>query len=266
MSNSEVIDYDDDSRIPRTPSFSLEGKRALVTGAGTGLGRAATHALAQAGADIVLLGRRMEPLETVARELSGYGCDSTVLSCDVTDRNALQASAAGWGDLDILVNNAGYNNPEVYPDLSHDAIDRILDLNIRAAIEVAQTVTLQMRDRGASGSIINMSSQMGHVGGSKRTLYCASKHAMEGFTKAAAVDLGSSGIRMNTICPTFIETPLTRPFFEDPAVKADVIDRIMIGRLGRLEEIMGAVVFLASDASTLITGTSIVIDGGWTAI
>jgi len=153
MKHSESIDYNDDSRIPRTPSFSLAGKRALVTGAGTGLGRAATHALAQAGADVVLLGRRTEPLEVVAEELQSYNCSSTMLSCDVQDREALKDSAARWGDLDILVNNAGYNNPEVYPDLSHDAIDRILDLNIRAAIEVAQIVTLQMRDRAATGTV-----------------------------------------------------------------------------------------------------------------
>lgn len=266
MSNAELPDYDDDTRIPVTPTFSLQGKRALVTGAGTGLGRAASHALAQAGAEVVLLGRRLEPLEAVAGEMQGYDASGICLSCDVRDRESLKQASECWGDLDILVNNAGYNKPQVFPDLSYDAIDDIIDLNVRAAIEVAQLVCQQMIARKAAGSIVNMSSQMGHVGGTKRSLYCASKHAMEGFTKAAAVDMAKLGVRVNTVCPTFIETPLTKPFFEDPAVKQDVIDRIQIGRLGRIEEIMGPVVFLASDASSLITGTSILVDGGWTAI
>ncbi len=266
MSSHELPDYDDDNRVPKTPSFSLDGKRALVTGAGTGLGRAASHALAQAGAEVVLLGRRLEPLQAVADEMRAYSASGISLSCDVCDRESLRKASQSWGDIDVLVNNAGYNKPQVFPDISHDAIDDIIDLNVRAAIEVAQVVSQQMIARKAPGSIVIMSSQMGHVGGTKRSLYCASKHAMEGFTKAAAVDMAKSGVRVNTVCPTFIETPLTKPFFEDPAVKQDVIDRIQIGRLGRLEEIMGPVVFLASDASSLITGTSILVDGGWTAI
>lgn len=266
MAAIETPDYSDDSRIPKTPSFSLHGKRALVTGAGTGLGRASAHALAQAGAELVLLGRRIQPLEDVAAEMQAYGASASCLSCDIRDRNQLRNVAQEWGDINVLVNNAGYNKPQTFPDVSDDAIDDILDLNIRAAIEVAQLVSRQMISRKESGSIINMSSQMGHVGGTKRSLYCASKHAMEGFSKAAAVDMAKSGIRVNTICPTYIETPLTRPFFEDADFKNDVLGRILIGRLGRLEEIMGSVVFLASDASSLITGTSIVVDGGWTAI
>ena len=266
MSDAKTVDYDDADRIPQTPSFSLTTKRALVTGAGTGLGRAASHALAQAGAELVLLGRRLQPLNDVAREIESNGGRAHCISCDVQNRDSLADAANRWGDVDILVNNAGYNQPEQFPDISTGAIDQILDLNIRAAIEVAQCVCSQIRDRGVGGSIINMSSQMGKVGGGRRTLYCASKHAMEGFSKAAAADLASKNIRVNTICPTFIDTPLTRPFLDDPAFKADVLDRILIGRLGRLEEIMGAVVFLASDASSLITGTSIVVDGGWTAV
>lgn len=261
-----MTDYSDDSRIPQLPAMRVDGKRALITGAGTGLGRACAHGLAQAGAEVVLLGRREAPLKQVAEELESYGAKGVVVTGDVTDRESLESARSRWGRLDVLVNNAGFNRPETFPEITNESIDDILDLNVRAAIEVARAVATDMVADGVSGSIINMSSQMGHVGGSRRTLYCASKHAMEGFSKAAAIDLGKKGVRVNTVGPTFIETPLTRPFFEDKAVYDDVVSRIQLGRLGQLEEVMGAVVFLASDAASLITGTSIVVDGGWTAI
>lgn len=263
---NNAVDYSDDTRIPQLPSMRVDGKRALVTGAGTGLGRAIAHGLAQAGAEVILLGRRLEPLEVVEQEIASYGASATTISCDIKDRVSLAAARKAWGALDILVNNAGTNSPEKFPGVTDDAIDDILDLNVRATIEVARAVAADMVAAGIKGSIVNMSSQMGHVGGTKRTLYCASKHALEGFTKAAAIDLGDSGVRINTVGPTYIETPLTRPFFEDKKFYNDVVGRIQLGRLGQLEEVMGAVVFLASDASSLITGTSILVDGGWTAI
>ncbi len=263
---NDAVDYSDDTRIPQLPSMRVDGKRALVTGAGTGLGRAIAHGLAQSGAEVILLGRRPEPLETVAGEIASYGASASTISCDITDRDSLEQARKSWGRLDIVVNNAGFNRPETFPGISDASIDDILDLNVRATIEVARAVAADMVEAGIKGSIVNMSSQMGHVGGTKRTLYCASKHALEGFTKAAAVDLGDSGVRINTVGPTYIETPLTRPFFENKEFYDDVVSRIQLGRLGQLEEVMGAVVFLASDASSLITGTSILVDGGWTAI
>jgi NAD(P)-dependent dehydrogenase (short-subunit alcohol dehydrogenase family) len=141
----------------------------------------------------------------------------------------------------------------------------VMGLNVRAAFFAAQAVTRRMIAAGTAGSIINMSSQMGHVGGASRSLYCASKWAMEGFSKAMAIELAPHGIRVNTLCPTFIETPMTKPFFENAAFKESVLSKIKLGRLGTVEDLMGAVVFLASDASALMTGSALIVDGGWTA-
>jgi NAD(P)-dependent dehydrogenase (short-subunit alcohol dehydrogenase family) len=165
----------------------------------------------------------------------------------------------------ILVNNAGTNRPKPLWEVTPDDYDAVLGLNLRAAFFVAQAAAKAMLRDQIAGSLIHMSSQMGHVGGPNRSLYCASKWGLEGMSKAIALDLAPHGIRSNTIAPTFIETPMTRPFFEDSAFKASVLARIKLGRLGRVEDVMGAVVFLASDASALMTGTSLVVDGGWTA-
>ncbi|HEX3438889.1 MAG TPA: SDR family oxidoreductase, partial [Pseudolabrys sp.] len=163
------------------------------------------------------------------------------------------------------VNNAGMNRPASLPDVTVEDFDAIFALNVRAAYFVGQAVAKRLIEAKLPGSIINMSSQMGHVGGPTRTVYCATKHAMEGFTKAMAIDLAPHKIRVNTIAPTFIETPMTKPFFENQAFREDTLKRIKLGRLGQLEDLTGAVVFLASDAAALMTGTSLVVDGGWTA-
>lgn len=251
--------------LPQTPSFRLDGKRALVTGAGRGLGLACAAALAQAGAHVTLMARTRTEIEAVAAELSAAGGRATTLVADVCDIPAVQAAIAEAAPFDILVNNAGTNRPKPFLEVSTDDFDAVMAVNVRAAFFVAQAVARRLVDTAQPGSIIHMSSQMGHVGGVRRTIYCASKHAMEGLSKAMAVEFGPMGIRVNTICPTFIETPLTKPYFEDPVFRADVLKKIKLGRLGQPEDLMGAVLFLASDASALMTGSALMVDGGWTA-
>mgnify|MGYP000745294569 CR=1 FL=1 len=254
-----------DILLPRTPPFRLDGKRALVTGAGRGLGLAAAAALAQAGAHVVLAARSAGEIERAADAIRADGGAADPLTLDVMDLDGAAAAIAAAGPFDILFNNAGTNRPKPIWDVTPDDYDAVLDLNLKAAFFVAQAVAREMIARKTRGSIIHMSSQMGHVGGVSRTLYCASKWGIEGLSKAMALDLAPHGIRSNTIAPTFIETPLTAPFFEDRSFLASVLDKIKLGRLGRVEDIMGAIVFLAGDASALITGTSLVVDGGWTA-
>ncbi len=251
--------------LPVTPSFRLDGRRALVTGAGRGLGAACAAALAGAGAQVVLAARSFAELEAVAAEIAGQGGRAECLPLDVADLVTLEARIASAGPFDILLNNAGTNRPKPFAEVTAEDYDAVLDLNLKSAFFVAQAVARGMIKAGKGGSIINMTSQMGHVGGPNRTLYCASKWGLEGLNKAMALDLAPHGIRVNTIAPTFIETPMTRPFFEDKAFLDSVLTKIKLGRLGRPEDLMGAVVFLASDAATLMTGTSMIIDGGWTA-
>jgi len=251
--------------LPRTPSFRLDGKRALVTGGGRGLGVACAAALGQAGAHVVVAARTGAEIEEVASAIREDGGSAEARVLDVHDPVAIAAAIAACGPIDILVNNAGTNRPAGFLDVTVADFDAIMDLNLRAAFFVAQAVARGQVQAGRGGAIIHMSSQMGHVGGARRSVYCASKFAIEGLTKAMALDLAPYSIRVNSICPTFIETPLTRPYFEDPAFRADVLTRIKLGRLGQVQDLMGAVVFLASDAAALMTGTSMVIDGGWTA-
>jgi NAD(P)-dependent dehydrogenase (short-subunit alcohol dehydrogenase family) len=251
--------------LPKTPSFRLDGRRALVTGAGRGIGAAVAAALAEAGAHVTLCARTASEIEqgTAALRDAGYAADS--LALDVTDVASFAGAIAAAEPYSIFVNNAGTNRPNPFTDIPVEDFDYVMGLNVRAAFFAAQAVARRMIAAGVSGSIINMSSQMGHVGGANRSLYCASKWAMEGFSKAMAIDLAPHGIRVNTLAPTFIETPMTKPFFENVAFKQSVLSKIKLGRLGTVEDLMGAVVFLAGDASALMTGTSLIVDGGWTA-
>jgi NAD(P)-dependent dehydrogenase (short-subunit alcohol dehydrogenase family) len=251
--------------LAKTPSFRLDGKRALVTGGGRGIGLAAASALADAGAEVTLLARTKSELEEAADAIRARGQKAQALALDVTDVEGVRRALAAVPPFQILINNAGMNRPAYLPDVKVEDFDAIFALNVRAAFFMAQTVALRLIEAKLSGSIINISSQMGHVGAARRTVYCASKHAMEGFTKAMAIELAPHNIRVNSIGPTFLETPMTRPFFENKAFRDEVLSKIKLGRLGQLDELTGAVVFLASDASSLMTGSALVLDGGWTA-
>lgn len=251
--------------LPRTPSFRLDGKRALVSGAGRGIGLAAAAALADAGAHVTLLARTGREIEEAAEAIRARGGAADALVLDVLDVDAAARAVAAAAPFEVLVNNAGTNRPKPFAEVTTDDFDAVMDLNLRAAFFLAQAVARRLRATGRGGSIINVSSQMGHVGAANRTIYCASKWAIEGLTKAMAVELAPHGIRVNTLGPTFIETPLTRPFFEDAAFKASVLTKIKLGRIGQVEDLMGAILFLASDASALMTGAALVVDGGWTA-
>lgn len=249
----------------RTPTMRLDGMVAVVTGATRGLGRGAASALADAGAEVVLVARDAAALAAVEKEIAASGGRARALRCDVTLAGEVEAGIGMLERIDVLVNNAGTNIPEPFTEVSEAHLDTVLALNVRGMFLVAQAAARRMLAGGRGGSIINMSSQMGHVGAANRTVYCMTKHAIEGLTKAMAIELAPAGIRVNSVAPTFIETPMTKPFFANEAFKADVLRNIPLNRLGRIEDIMGAIVFLASPAAALITGASLLIDGGWTA-
>lgn len=251
--------------LPSPPSQRLDGRRALVTGAAGGIGAGAATALAAAGARVTLCGRTAEPLAELAAALADRGWQAEVLVADVTDLDAMAAAIEAADPFHVLVNNAGTNRPGPFVEATAENFDLMMGLNVRAAYFTAQSVARRMIATGTAGSIINMSSQLGHVGAADRSLYCATKWAMEGFSRAMAIELAAHGIRVNTLCPTFIETALTKPYFEDAGFKSEVLSRIKLNRIGTVEDLMGPVVFLASDASALMTGASLMIDGGWTA-
>ena len=251
--------------LPPTPSFRLDGKRALVTGAGRGIGLAAAAAMADSGAHVTLVARSADEIEAAAKAIRNRGGQAEAFALDVMDLPRVEEVIASLDPFDILVNSAGTNHPATFLDVTTADFDAIMGLNVRSLFFVSQSVARRLRGAGRPGSIINISSQMGHVGAALRSVYCGSKWAVEGMSKAMAVDLAPFGIRVNTVGPTFIETPLAARFLKDESFKREVLSKIKLGRLGQVEEVTGAILFLASEASTLMTGSAIVVDGGWTA-
>jgi len=251
--------------LPRTPSFRLDGKRALVAGASSGIGLGCAVALAEAGAYVVMAARGEERLRDAVAVVTEAGYAAEALIFDVTDIDAMREKLMPFGAFDILVNSAGIARHS--PALETDPVnyDAVMAANVKGAHFLAVGVAHGMLAAKRSGSIITISSQMAHVGGVDRSVYAASKHAVEGMTKSMAIEWAPHGIRVNTICPTFVRTPLTEQTFEQPDRVRWIKEKIKLGRVGEVEDIMGAAVFLASDASALITGTSLLIDGGWTA-
>ena len=250
---------------PTTPSFRLDNKRALITGAGRGIGLGASIALAEAGCEIVMVSRTEEELKKLSNYINGLKLKSSYKALDVTNNSKLEKFINEEKPFDILVNNAGTNIPSSLIDTKIDDFEYVMALNVNSVINLTKHVVSKMLKNNIQGSIINVSSQMGHVGGPNRTTYCSTKFAIEGFTKSLSIELAPKRIRVNSICPTFIKTPMTEPFLNDENFKNQVISMIPIGRLGEIKDLMGPFVFLASDASSLMTGASVLVDGGWTA-
>lgn len=246
------------------PSTRLDGKVALVTGAGRGIGRACALGLAEAGAEVIAWSRTADEIEAVAAEIEAGGGKARARTVDVTDDAQVKQAVGELERIDILFNNAGANKPQDFLDVDVESLDMVLDLNIRAVFIVAQAVAARMVAQG-EGAIINMSSTMGHIGGPKRSVYCTTKHAIEGLTKALACELGPKGVRVNAVAPTFIETPMTAPMLADEEFRKFVTGMIPLGKVGLPSDVAGAVVFLASPAAAMINGASLLIDGGWTA-
>jgi len=251
--------------LPRTPSFRLDGKTALVVGASSGIGQGAAVALAEAGAHVTLAARSADKLERTARALHDMGFAADVLEMDVLDVEATERTIASGKVFDILVNSAGLARHSPAVDTTPADFDTVVGINLRGAYFVTRAVAKKLIAAGRPGSLINISSQMAHVGGIDRAVYSATKHAIEGFTKSMAIEWGKQGIRVNTICPTFVKTPLAEQTFKNPDRMKWILDKIKLDRIAEIEDIMGPVTFLASDASAMITGTALMVDGGWTA-
>ena len=251
--------------LPQTPSFRLDGKRALVVGASSGIGFACAVALAQAGAEVCMAARRKDTLHAAVEELTSAGLAAGALPLDIADTHAIASTVPAAGPFDVLVNAAGIARHAPALETQAADFDAVVTTNLKGAHFLAVAVARGMIEAGVAGSIITVSSQMGQVGGIERSVYAATKHALEGMTKSMAIEWGVHGIRVNTLSPTFIRTPLTEPTFSNPERLSWIQSNIRLGRVGELTDIMGPAVFLASDASALITGTSLLVDGGWTA-
>ena len=251
--------------LPETPSFDLNGKKALVVGASSGIGLASACALASKGSNVTLASRRVAKLKNIVNEMSSKGWTSSYIEMNIADIERTKALVQENGPFDILVNSAGLARHSKMVDTTSKDFDQVMNVNLRGAYFLTQSVAIELLKAGKSGSLINISSQMAHVGGLERAVYCASKFAVKGFTKALAIELGSAQIRINTICPTFIKTAFTENTLENPIKRDWVLEKIKLGRVGKVEDIVGAVVYLASDASSLVTGSALLIDGGWTA-
>ncbi|WP_397473521.1 SDR family NAD(P)-dependent oxidoreductase [Pusillimonas sp.] len=246
-------------------SFDLNGRSALVTGAGRGLGAAIAQGLAAAGAKTYVLSRNSSQLNELAESINAGGGHAQPVVCDITDPQAVQAALDAIDQLDILVNNAGTNIPADFVDVTPAQLDELLLLNVRAVFLTAQAAARKIMGNGNGGSIINISSQMGHVGAVRRSVYCMSKHAVEGLTKSMALELATHNIRVNTVAPTFVQTPMTEAFFKEESFRDWVMQRLPMGRLLPAEDVAAAVCYLASPAAAMITGASLKLDGGWTA-
>ena len=251
--------------LPRTPSFRLDGRHALIAGASSGIGAACAVALAEQGAEVWLAARRAAELASLVAEMRAEGFTAHALPLDISDVAATEAALAALPPFDILVNSAGTARHSPATQTTPADFDAVSGLNFRAAYFLTRTVAARLIAEGKTGSLINITSQMAHVGGIDRAVYSASKHAVEGMTKSMAIEWGPRGIRVNTIAPTFIRTALTEATFANPERAAWIASKIKLGRVGEVTDIMGAVAFLASDAAALITGTSLIVDGGWTA-
>ena len=251
--------------LPKTPAFRLEGKRALITGASSGIGLGCAAALAEYGAEVVVAARSRDKLDGFVEAALSKGFSASAAVMDVADIDQMQQVLDGLGNFDILVNSAGIAKHSPALDTKLTNFDAVMGVNLRGAYFLSQTIARQMIAAGTGGSIINISSQMAHVGGIERSVYCASKFGVEGFTKAMAIEWGQYRVRINTVCPTFVRTSLTQSTFDDPEKRAWIMNKIKLGRVAEVEDIMGSVVFLASDAAAMITGTSLLVDGGWTA-
>lgn len=251
--------------LPSTPSFRLDGKTALVAGGSSGIGVACAVALAEAGATVTIGARSMTTLEDIVSEFTARGWGARYLTLDVSDIELTKQTVLAHGPFDILVNSAGLARHSPALETTPNDFDAVVGLNLRGAYFLSCAVAEGLIAAGRAGSLINISSQMGHVGGQDRAVYWATKFAVEGFTKAMAIEWGSHGIRVNTIAPTFIRTPLSEQTFSRPDRRAWIGDKIKVGRIGELEDVMGAVLYLASHASSMVTGSSLLVDGGWTS-
>lgn len=250
--------------LPQVPSFRLDGKRALVTGASSGIGLGCATALASAGAEVICAARGAEKLTQVVEAISAAGWSARALPLDQTDLGVLAQTFEGPA-FDVVVNSAGMARHSPALETTPQDYDAVLDVDLRSAYFLSAYAAKAMKREAKPGSIIHISSQMGHVGGVERAVYSAAKHGLEGMVKSMAIEWGELGIRINTLCPTFIRTPLTAPTFANPERAAWILEKIKLGRVGEVSDIMGGLIYLASKASAMVTGTALMIDGGWTA-